>query len=148
MTDNCLICERINLIKNGKNPYFVKEMETGYVVIGDQQHFYGYTLFLSKLHVTELHNFEHDFKLKHLEEMSIVEEAVAKAFDAEKMNLEMLGNGDTHVHWHLFPRRKGDLLPWAEKGPVWWMPLEEMGKTLPTDEELKEMVKRLRAELA
>ena len=42
----CLICERINMIKQGNNPYFVKELETGYVVIGDYQHFYGYTLFL------------------------------------------------------------------------------------------------------
>ena len=28
----CLICERINMIKDGTNPYFVKELETGYVV--------------------------------------------------------------------------------------------------------------------
>ena len=42
----CLICDRINMIKEGTNPYFVKELKTGYVVIGDNQHFYGYTLFL------------------------------------------------------------------------------------------------------
>lgn len=37
----CLICDRIEMIKNGENPCFVKELETGYVVIGDNQHFYG-----------------------------------------------------------------------------------------------------------
>lgn len=31
----CLICDRIKSIKEGTNPYFVKEFETGYVVIGD-----------------------------------------------------------------------------------------------------------------
>lgn len=36
----CFICDRIEMIKNGSNPYFVKELETGYVVIGDNQHFY------------------------------------------------------------------------------------------------------------
>lgn len=46
----CIVCERIEMIKNGANPYFVKELETGYVVIGDNQHFYGYTLFLYKEH--------------------------------------------------------------------------------------------------
>ena len=46
----CLICERIEMIKHGTNSYFVKELETGYVVIGDNQHFYGYTLFLYKSH--------------------------------------------------------------------------------------------------
>ena len=29
----CLICDRIEMIKNGTNKYFVKELETGYVVI-------------------------------------------------------------------------------------------------------------------
>lgn len=42
----CFICDRLKLINDGINPYFVKELETGYVVIGDNQHFKGYTLFL------------------------------------------------------------------------------------------------------
>lgn len=49
----CLICEGIKQVQQGQNPYFVKALETGYVVIGDHQHFYGYTLFLCKWHVTE-----------------------------------------------------------------------------------------------
>ena len=44
----CFICDRINMTKNGTNPYFVKELETGYVVLGDNQHFKGYSLFLCK----------------------------------------------------------------------------------------------------
>jgi diadenosine tetraphosphate (Ap4A) HIT family hydrolase len=119
----CLICERIDMIKNNNNPYLVKEMETGYVVIGDHQRFYGYTLFLCKQHVTELHHLEKTFKLKYLEEMSLVSEAVSKAFHADKMNIELLGNGDAHVHFHLFPRRSGDM---PINGPVWWLPKEEM----------------------
>ena len=124
----CLICDRIELIKQGKNPHFVKELETGYVVIGDGQYFKGYTLFLAKEHVTELHQMEYETKIKFLEEMSIVQEAVAKAFQAEKMNIELLGNGDAHVHWHLFPRKAGDMKGYGHKGrgPVWWVPWEEM----------------------
>lgn len=49
---SCLICDRIQMIKEGKNPYFVCELETGYVVLGDYQRFRGYTLFLCKEHVT------------------------------------------------------------------------------------------------
>lgn len=75
--------------------------------------------------------------MKYLEEMSLVAEAVQKAFNAEKMNYELLGNGDTHVHWHLFPRNTGDT---PRKGPVWWLPKEEMwnDKYRPTDTELSE----------
>ena len=52
---HCMVCERIDWIKNGKNPYFVKELNTGYVVIGDHQRIKGYSLFLCKEHATELH---------------------------------------------------------------------------------------------
>lgn len=80
----CFVCNRINMIKEGTNPYFVKELETGYVVIGDNQHFKGYSLFLCKEHKTELFQLDYSTKIKFLEEMSVVAEAVLKAFSAEK----------------------------------------------------------------
>lgn len=144
----CLICERIELIKQGKNPHFVKELETGYVVIGDGQYFKGYTLFLAKEHVTELHQMEYETKIKFLEEMSIVQEAMAKAFQAEKMNIELLGNGDAHVHWHLFPRKAGDMQGYGHngRGPVWWVPWEEMSSEeyQPKENDLLQLVNRLK----
>lgn len=147
----CLICDRIQQIKNGTNPYFVKELETGYVVLGDHQHFKGYTLFLCKEHKTELFELEPAFKVRFLEEMSLAAEAAYHAFGAEKMNYELLGNGDTHLHWHLFPRKKGDLEEYGNhgKGPVWWYPMEKMydDANRPTQKELEEMKTALREEL-
>lgn len=142
----CLICDRIERIKEGKNPYFVMEMDTGYVVLGDHQRFKGYTLFLCKKHAFELHDLEYGYKLRYLEEMSWVAEAVHKAFKAEKMNYELLGNADTHLHWHLFPRRTGDM---PVKGPVWWLPKEEMWNDSyrPYEDELKELRERLKNEM-
>lgn len=124
----CLVCERIKMIKDGDNPYFVKELETGYVVLGDHQHFKGYTLFLYKEHIKELFDLDYETRVKHLDEMSLVAKAVSNAFNAEKMNYECLGNGDAHIHWHLFPRRDGDLGNYGNngKGPVWWYPKELM----------------------
>ncbi len=147
----CLICDRIEMIKNGENPYFVRELETGYVVIGDHQHFKGFTLFLCKRHETELFHLDREFKMKFLEEMSIVAEAAARAFDAEKMNYELLGMGDAHLHWHLYPRRTGDIGEYGNqgKGPVWWLPMNVMydDSTRPSAEELAEIKKLLAAEL-
>ena len=147
----CLICDRIAMIQKGTNPYFVRELESGYVVIGDHQHFRGYTLFLCKEHKTELFQLKNDQKMKYLEEMSIVAEAVAKAFGAEKMNYELLGNGDTHLHWHLFPRVGGDIGTYGNngKGPVWWLPREIMynQESRPAAEELENMKTKLNAEL-
>lgn len=143
----CFICDRINMIKSGENPYFVKELETGYVVIGDNQHFYGYTLFLLKEHKTEPFQLDPQNKLKFLNEMSLVGEAVYKAFGAEKMNYELLGNGDAHVHWHLFPRKAGDIENYGNKGkgPVWWYPMDKMynDDNKPSEDELKTMKEKL-----
>lgn len=105
----CLICERIKMIEDGTNPYFVKELNTGYVVLGDHQYFKGYTIFICKYHKNEIFELDRDYKIKYLEEMSIVAEAVSNAFKCEKMNYELFGNGDSHLHWHLFPRNNGDL---------------------------------------
>lgn len=139
------------MIKEGTNPWFVKELETGYIVIGDNQHFKGYTLFLCKEHITELFQLEHYAKMKFLEEMSLVAEAVSKAFGAEKMNYELLGNGDTHLHWHLFPRVSGDLEGHGNngKGPVWWYPREMMYSpdNRPSEQELHAMKTKLAEEL-
>ena len=147
----CMICDRINMIKEESNPWFVKELETGYVVIGDNQHFKGYTLFLCKEHKTELFQLEYSAKMKFLEEMSLVAEAVSKAFGAKKMNYELLGNGDTHLHWHLFPRVSGDLEGYGNngKGPVWWYPREMMYSpdNRPSEQELQALKTRLGKEL-
>ena len=147
----CIICDRIQMIKFGTNPYFVKELDTGYVVIGDNQHFKGYTLFLLKDHVTELFDLKDDIRAKFLAEMTVVAEAVAKAFGAEKMNYECLGNGDAHLHWHLFPRVNGDLGGYGNngRGPVWWYPREKMysDDNRPNDEELQIMKQALCKEI-
>lgn len=148
----CLICDRIQGIKDGTNPYFVRELKTGYVVLGDHQHFRGYTLFLCREHQTELFYLDPVAKVGFLEEMSIVTQAVSRAFGAEKMNCELLGNGDAHLHWHLFPRRSGDLEDYGDqgKGPVWWYPRGKMygEENRPSETELEQMKEALSAELA
>ena len=148
---NCLICDRIQMIKEGKNPYFVCELKTGYVVLGDHQRFKGYTLFLCKEHVTELHQLSYEFKMKYLEEMALVAEAVFNVYKPNKMNYELLGNGDSHVHWHLFPRYDGDLDNYGNngRGPVWCLPKEEMwnSKYKPSLDELKVLTSQLKEEI-
>ena len=142
----CLICERIGQIERGENPYFVCALSTGYVVLGDHQRFEGYTLFLCKRHVTELYQLPWGFRTRFLQEMSLVAEAVAAVYHPEKMNYELLGNGDTHLHWHLFPRVSGDT---PQPGPVWWLPREEMWNDAyrPSREQLAERTKQLREEI-
>ena len=142
MLNKCLVCDRILKILNNTNQYYVAELETGYVVIGDFQYFKGYTLFLCKQHKTELHQLDSDFKIKFLKEMSEVAEAVHIAFRPQKINYELLGNADPHLHWHIFPRYGNDSCPdtstWCvEKG------IRYSEKAMPSEKELSEIKEKL-----
>lgn len=143
----CIVCKRIEMIKNGENPFFVRELKTGYVVLGDIQRFKGYTLFLCKEHATELHFLRKDFRRDFLEEMSLVAEAVYYAFQPDKLNYELLGVGSgVHMHWHIFPRCAGDT---PRPGPVWRLDGTELNSPIykPSEEELKQLKTKLNAEL-
>ena len=63
-----------------KNKYYIAKLDTGYVVIRDYQYFKGYTLFLCKNHVEELHFLEEEFRNKFINELSIVGQAVYNAY--------------------------------------------------------------------
>ena len=65
----CDICNTIEKSLQGENPFFVKELESGIVVLGWNQHFYGYTIFMCKKHATELYQLEDEFLAKFMEEM-------------------------------------------------------------------------------
>lgn len=113
---NCFICQRIESIKKNNNPFFVMELKTGYVVLGDYQFYRGYTLFLCKKHVTELHQLPSKLASLYLSEMMIVAKAVWQAFGPEKLNYELLGNSNPHLHWHIIPRYKNDP---QKDSPIW-----------------------------
>ncbi len=138
----CKLCERIESIKNGTNPYFIKEMETGYAVLGDHQYFKGYSLLLCKIHATELHELEKSFRLKFLEEMSQLAEAVWKVYQPQKLNYELLGNTIRHLHWHITPRYEDDPMPtqplWLIDRNIRYHPIYK-----PSEEELKVLTQQM-----
>jgi diadenosine tetraphosphate (Ap4A) HIT family hydrolase len=143
---DCMICNRIKMIEEGTNKYLVAELGTGYVVIGDHQYFEGYSLFLCKEHKHELHELDKEYKEKFLVEMSLVGEAVQRAFKADKINYELLGNECSHMHWHIFPRRLTEQNPTY---PVWWTPEEIMysPNVRPEESKLEDLKNKLKSEL-
>jgi len=143
---NCLICQRIELIKKKKNPYFIKEFETGYAVLGDLQFFKGYCLLLCKLHKKELHELDKKFRMKFLKEMVVLAEAIYKAFKPKKLNYELLGNNDEHLHWHIFPRYSNDPNP---KTPIWCIDknIRCSEKTKPSKKEIETLKRKILKEI-
>lgn len=145
-SNNCLVCLRIDQIQNDQNPYFVRELESGYVVIGDHQFFRGYTLLLNRQHKKELHELDQKSRKQFLWDMSVTAEAVYKAFTPNKLNYELLGNTDEHMHWHLFPRHGNDPRP---RGPVWVVDKEVRyaEESKPAPAELESLKSQLNNEL-
>jgi diadenosine tetraphosphate (Ap4A) HIT family hydrolase len=146
MTEPCEICELVPRM-NDANPYFVGELKSGFVVLGWNQIYPGYTLFLSKHHAAELHEISPSDRATFLTEMSVVAEAVFRAFSPRKLNYEMLGNSVAHMHWHLFPRYADDPNP---QWPVWSNAayINAPRKTPIEPERLAEMRDHLRSELS
>ena len=115
MSGACEICQRIARF-SPDNPYLIAELDTGYAVLGDNQHYRGYTIFLARQCVPELHHLAPDIRTRFLSEMADVAEAVFRAFEPRKLNYELLGNSVAHLHWHIFPRYADDPNP---RWPVW-----------------------------
>jgi diadenosine tetraphosphate (Ap4A) HIT family hydrolase len=113
---NCEICERIAQCEAGTHVGLIAELDTGWAVLGDSQQFRGYSLLLCKLPATELHELPRGVRLRYLEEMSQLAEAVAKVTGAHKLNYECLGNMVHHLHFHVFPRQASES---NARLPVW-----------------------------
>ena len=82
----------------------------------DDQFFAGWTFLVLKRHATELWQLEATERMRLMEEVTRVAQAVSRAFGAAKMNYELLGNAIAHIHWHLIPRRPDDPAP---RQPAW-----------------------------
>ncbi len=145
MNQNCEVCRRTAAMP-ADSPYLIAELETGYAVLADNQHIRGYTIFVCKTCVPELHELPPAVRSRFLEEMALVAEATFRACAPRKLNYELLGNSVSHLHWHLFPRYADDPNP---QWPVWnneaWM---NAPKRTPIDpDELASMRDRIRAAL-
>lgn len=108
MNKPCLICERVTLWKNGQNPYFIHEFEHSIFVIGDHQFHRGYSLILLKQHIRELHELPPGIQSALFQEVMLAGKAIVNAFNPWKMNYACYGNGEPHIHWHLFPGYESD----------------------------------------
>lgn len=146
MSAGCEICGRIARF-SPENPYLIAELDTGYAVLGDNQMYRGYTIFLAKRCVPELHELPGDERARFLGEMSVVAEAVFRAFSPRKLNYELLGNSVAHLHWHLVPRYADDPRP---RWPIWSNPafIDAPPVTAIDPGELAELRERVRAALA
>ena len=86
-------------------------------------------------HATELFDLSPAVRHAYADDLSHAARAIKKAVGAFKMNYEILGNSDPHVHCHMLPRQLDEPKP---KVPAWLHP--EAQTELATDK--AEQIKR------
>ncbi len=112
LNPDCWICKTL---REPEHLVFF-ESRTSIGKLNPDQFFKGYSFVTLKWHSEELHQLSSKDRTNFLQDMSNVAAALAKTFNPDKMNYELLGNGMPHLHWHLIPRYKTDPL-WGR--PIW-----------------------------
>jgi diadenosine tetraphosphate (Ap4A) HIT family hydrolase len=139
--DQCLVCDRVALARDGGNPYLVAEMQQSIFVVGDHQWHRGYSVVALKEHVREPYNLSPDVQGEHFREVMRAAEALERTFQPLKMNFSCYGNADPHVHWHLVPRYADD--PHPRKDP--WEDIARFAEKQISPDEALEIAARIRA---
>lgn len=83
-------------------------------------------------HATELFDLNQVTRHEFIDDVSAAARAIALAVNAVKINYEILGNADPHVHCHLIPRRKDEPML---RAPAWLHPevQQELAAQVATD---------------
>jgi len=116
--NDCPMCRRWN----DDSDLRIVELPHSYVILNRDQYFSGYTLLLTKIHVTEMFHLDRAVRTALMEEVSLVAEALYKTYAPAKINYELLGNMVPHIHWHIVPRFSSEPL-WPR--PIWAEPHAE-----------------------
>ncbi|MCC6741903.1 MAG: HIT family protein [Planctomycetia bacterium] len=84
--------------------------------LAEDQTWPGWSILIFKKHVTELFELSPAERAMAIEEVAEASRLLKVAFNATKMNVELLGNQEPHIHWHIVPRRNDDP---AWNRPIW-----------------------------
>ena len=121
--------DRIGSALRGENPTVLRHLDAGFAVIGDTQFLPGYcVLLVDELGVQRLSDLPRGKRMAFLSDMERLGEAVERACRRldpafRRVNLEILGNTDSFLHAHVWPRYEWE--PADLVGlPVWLYPGE------------------------
>ncbi len=143
---SCGICKTIASCQAHSNPDFICELPNSYVVLGNRQYQYykRYCIVLFKQHKTELFDMTSDERKNYFDEISLVAKAIWNLSHPDKLNYEILGNQEPHLHCHIFPRKKSDEF---FRLPIWSRPEDKIPKIQLTPQELQHIISDLRNEI-
>lgn len=99
-----LIAERVELARKGLNPFVIRRLPSGWLVIGDVQPLPGYCLLLADPVVESLNSLDFAQRSAYLQDMTVIGDALLSVTDAFRINYETWGNSEPALHTHIMPR--------------------------------------------
>lgn len=99
-----MIEERVALAQQGRNPYVISKLPSGWLVIGDVQPLLGYCVFLADPVVPSINDLSEADRIQYSLDILRVGDALLGATDAYRINYETLGNTEPALHTHILPR--------------------------------------------
>ena len=81
-----LVHQRVRAAHRGDNPTVICRVPSGWVVLGDQQHLYGYCLLLPDPVVYDLNALSTQARVQYLSDMAVVGDALLEVTDAYRIN--------------------------------------------------------------
>lgn len=99
-----VIHRRVAAARAGDNPYVVRQVPSGWIVMGDVQVLTGYALLLPDPVVPHLNALTGEARAQFLGDMALAGDALLEVTGALRINYSMLGNLEPALHAHLHPR--------------------------------------------
>ena len=138
------IADHVAAANRGALPRAVCKLDSGWVVLGEAQIRPSYCLLLADPVVGCLNDLTGDRRVRFLEEMALVGDAVLAVTGCDRVNYGLLGNVVPELHAHVFPRSDDEPADLRLKA-VW---LHDWGAAPPFSvAEHGDLRDRLRAEL-
>ncbi len=138
LQEDCWICQNLHQPTH----LVIRETQTSIAKLNPDQLFHGYTFVTLKWHEEHLTNLSPRDQHRFLQDMTTIANTLNKTLKPDRLNYELLGNAQPHLHWHLIPRYTTD--------PMWGRPVwagNRRRKRL-TEDAYKELVSKLKDTLA
>lgn len=99
-----LIHERVELARQGLNPYVICRMKSGWLVVGDVQPVPGYCLLLADPVVESINVLNEAGRTAYCLDTVRIGDALLEVTGAWRINYETWGNNEAALHTHIVPR--------------------------------------------
>ncbi len=112
LREDCWICQGLREPAH----LILYESKTSLAKLNPDQLFRGYTFLTMKWHEEQLHQLPNKQQTSFLQDATTIGKALAKTLEPDRVNYELLGNAQPHLHWHIIPRYRTDPM-WGR--PIW-----------------------------